>query len=202
MNQEIIKTISEELNVRVHQIEAVLSLLEEGNTVPFIARYRKEKTGALDEDQIRTIDKYYQYQVNLLKRKEDVIRLIDEKGMLNEKLKTDILKATQLSEVEDLYRPYKEKRKTKATAAKAKGLEPLAKWILALNKGDILVEAKKYLNDDVLNVEDAIQGALDIIAEDIADDIKYRKFLKDMLYKGGILKTSEKKKHDDENKVY
>ena len=165
MNQEIIKTISEELNVRVHQIEAVLSLLEEGNTVPFIARYRKEKTGALDEDQIRTIDKYYQYQVNLLKRKEDVIRLIDEKGMLNEKLKTDILKATQLSEVEDLYRPYKEKRKTKATAAKAKGLEPLAKWILALNKGDILVEAKKYLN-------------------------------------GGILKTSEKKKHDDENKVY
>ena len=144
MNQEIIKTISEELNVRVHQIEAVLSLLEEGNTVPFIARYRKEKTGALDEDQIRTIDKYYQYQVNLLKRKEDVIRLIDEKGMLNEKLKTDILKATQLSEVEDLYRPYKEKRKTKATAAKAKGLEPLAKWILALNKGDILVEAKKY----------------------------------------------------------
>ena len=115
MNQEIIKTISEELNVRVHQIEAVLSLLEEGNTVPFIARYRKEKTGALDEDQIRTIDKYYQYQVNLLKRKEDVIRLIDEKGMLNEKLKTDILKATQLSEVEDLYRPYKEKRKTKAT---------------------------------------------------------------------------------------
>ena len=202
MNQEIIKTISEELNVRVHQIEAVLSLLEEGNTVPFIARYRKEKTGALDEDQIRTIDKYYQYQVNLLKRKEDVIRLIDEKGMLNEKLKTDILKATQLSEVEDLYRPYKEKRKTKATAAKAKGLEPLAKWILALNKGDILVEAKKYLNDDVLNVEDAIQGALDIIAEDISDDIKYRKFLKDMLYKGGILKTSEKKKHDDENKVY
>ena len=202
MNQEIIKTISEELNVRVHQIEAVLSLLEEGNTVPFIARYRKEKTGALDEDQIRTIDKYYQYQVNLLKRKEDVIRLIDEKGMLNEKLKTDILKATQLSEVEDLYRPYKEKRKTKATAAKAKRLEPLAKWILALNKGDILVEAKKYLNDDVLNVEDAVQGALDIIAEDIADDIKYRKFLKDMLYKGGILKTSEKKKHDDENKVY
>ena len=124
MNQEIIKTISEELNVRVHQIEAVLSLLEEGNTVPFIARYRKEKTGALDEDQIRTIDKYYQYQVNLLKRKEDVIRLIDEKGMLNEKLKTDILKATQLSEVEDLYRPYKEKRKTKAVEIQPKSKAP------------------------------------------------------------------------------
>ena len=121
MNQEIIKTISEELNVRVHQIEAVLSLLEEGNTVPFIARYRKEKTGALDEDQIRTIDKYYQYQVSLLKRKEDVIRLIEEKGMLTDQLRADILKATKLNEVEDLYRPYKEKRKTKATAAKASG---------------------------------------------------------------------------------
>ena len=194
MNQEIIKTISQELNVGVHQIKAVLSLLEEGNTVPFIARYRKEKTGALDEDQIRTIDKYYQYQVNLLKRKEDVIRLIEEKGMLNEQLKQDILKATQLSEVEDLYRPYKEKRKTKATAAKAKGLEPLSKWILSYKTGDLLVEAKKYLNEDVTSEEEAIQGALDIIAEDIADNIKYRKFLKDMLYKGGILTTKEKKK--------
>ena len=202
MNQEIIKTISQELNVGVHQIEAVLSLLEEGNTVPFIARYRKEKTGALDEDQIRTIDKYYQYQVNLLKRKEDVIRLIEEKGMLNVQLKQDILKATQLSEVEDLYRPYKEKRKTKATAAKAKGLEPLSKWILSYKTGDLLVEAKKYLNEDVTSEKEAIQGALDIIAEDIADNIKYRKFLKDMLYKGGILTTKEKKKHEDENKVY
>lgn len=202
MNQEIIKTISEELNVQVYQIEAVLSLLQEGNTVPFIARYRKEKTGALDEDQIRTIDKYYQYQINLLKRKEDVIRLIEEKGMLNDQLKQDILKATQLSDVEDLYRPYKEKRKTKAIIAKNKGLEPLAKWMIALNKGDILKEAKKYLNDEVKDEQDAIQGAMDIIAEDIADNIKYRKFLKDMLYKGGIIKTTEKKKHDDENKVY
>lgn len=202
MNQEIIKTISEELNVQVYQIEAVLSLLQEGNTVPFIARYRKEKTGALDEDQIRTIDKYYQYQINLLKRKEDVIRLIEEKGMLNDQLKQDILKATQLSDVEDLYRPYKEKRKTKAIIAKNKGLEPLAKWMIALNKGDILKEANKYLNDEVKDEKEAIQGAMDIIAEDIADNIKYRKFLKDMLYKGGIIKTTEKKKHDDENKVY
>ena len=113
MNQDIINIISEELNVQTKQVQAVLSLLEEGNTVPFIARYRKEKTGALDEDQIRTIDKYYQYQVNLLKRKEDVIRLIEEKGMLNDQLKTDILNAKQLSDVEDLYRPYKEKRKTR-----------------------------------------------------------------------------------------
>ena len=112
MNQDIIKTIAEELTITNKQVEAVLSLLEQGNTVPFIARYRKEKTGALDEDQIRTIDKYYQYQVNLLKRKEDVIRLIDEKGMLTASLKENILKAKQLSDVEDLYRPYKEKRKT------------------------------------------------------------------------------------------
>lgn len=172
----------------------MLSLLEEGNTVPFIARYRKEKTGALDEDQIRTIDKYYQYQVNLLKRKEDVIRLIDEKGMLNEKLKTDILKATQLSEVEDLYRPYKEKRKTKATEAKAKGLEPLSKWILSLPRGELKEEAKKYLNDKVETVEEAIQGALDIIAEVISDDIKYRKFVKDIIYKSGTIETKVKKK--------
>ena len=181
MNEEIIKIAAKELEITEKQINAVLELLEQGNTVPFIARYRKEATGGLDEDQIRNIDKYYQYQVNLLKRKEDVIRLIDEKGMLTKQLETDILKATKLNEVEDLYRPYKEKRKTKATEAKAKGLEPLSKWILSLPKGNIDEEAKKYLNDKVENIEDAIQGALDIIAEVISDDIKYRKFVKDII---------------------
>ncbi len=202
MNQDIIKTIAEELTITNKQVEAVLSLLEQGNTVPFIARYRKEKTGALDEDQIRTIDKYYQYQVNLLKRKEDVIRLIDEKGMLTASLKENILKAKQLSDVEDLYRPYKEKRKTKATEAKAKGLEPLAQFLLSLPQNDPLKEANKYLNDQVSTVEEAMQGAKDIIAEAVADDIKYRKFVKDMIYKRGILQTTEKKKHQDEQKVY
>lgn len=202
MNQDIITLVSQELNITDKQVQAVLSLLEEGNTVPFIARYRKEKTGALDEDQIREIDKYYQYQVNLLKRKEDVIRLIDEKGMLNEKLKADILKATKLTDVEDLYRPYKEKRKTKATEAKAKGLESFALWILTLPQKDIHQEAKTFINDKVQNEQEAIQGALDIIAEMIADDIKYRKFVKDMIYKGGVIKTTEKKKHSDETKVY
>ena len=203
MNQEIIKTISQELNVGVHQIEAVLSLLEEGNTVPFIARYRKEKTGALDEDQIRTIDKYYQYQVNLLKRKEDVIRLIEEKGMLNVQLKQDILKATQLSEVEDLYRPYKEKRKTKATAAKAKGLEPLAKIIMSFPiKGNINEIASKYLNDKVKTIEDAIQGAKYIIAEWISDNASYRKWIRNYTYRNGIIITKLKKDANDENKTY
>lgn len=202
MNQEIIKTISEELNITIKQVNAVLTLLDEGNTVPFIARYRKEATGALDEDQIREVDKYYQYQENLLKKKEDVIRLITEKGMMNDQLKNDINKATKLSEVEDLYRPYKEKKKTKASEAIAKGLQPLANTILELKNIDLEVEAKKYVNDKVASIDEAIQGALDIIAESISDDIKYRKFVKDIVYKSGIIKTSVKKKYDDENKVY
>lgn len=202
MNEQIIALVSNELNISNKQIQAVLHLLEEGNTVPFIARYRKEATGGLDENQIRDIDKYYQYQVSLLKRKEDVIRLIDEKGMLTEELKNDILKAEKLTEVEDLYRPYKEKRKTKATEAKAKGLEPFSKWILTLPNSEVEIEAKKYLNEQVLTIEEAIQGALDIIAESISDDIKYRKFVKDMIYKTGVLQTKVKKKHTDENKVY
>ena len=111
MNEEIIGLVVNELEITKKQVEAVLSLLRQGNTVPFIARYRKEATGGLNEDQIRDIDKYYQYQVNLLKRKEDVIRLIDEKGMLTDQLKKDILQATKLNIVEDLYRPYKEKKK-------------------------------------------------------------------------------------------
>lgn len=202
MNQDIINRIGENLNITVKQVQAVLSLLAQDNTLPFIARYRKEQTGGLNEDQIREIEKYYHYQINLLKRKEDVLRLIKEKGMLNDKLQHDILHAQHLSEVEDLYRPYKEKRKTKATLAKAKGLEPLANWLMALSYGDIETEAKKYLNDEVESVEAAISGSLDIIAENIADDIKYRKFVKDMLYKRGIIKTSKKKNAEDDKKVY
>lgn len=202
MNQDIINRISENLNITAKQVQAVLTLLAQDNTLPFIARYRKEQTGGLNEDQIREIEKYYQYQVNLLKRKEDVLRLIKEKGMLNDQLEQDILQAQHLSEVEDLYRPYKEKRKTKATLAKAKGLEPLANWLMALSYGDIETEAKKYLNDEVESVEAAIAGSLDIIAENIADDIKYRKFVKDILYKRGVIKTAKKKNAEDDNKVY
>lgn len=202
MNEEIIIAVAKELEITKKQVEAVLSLLAQGNTVPFIARYRKEATGGLNEDQIREIDKYYQYQVNLAKRKEDVIRLIEEKGMMNDQLKKDILKAEKLNIVEDLYRPFKEKRKTKATEAKAKGLEPFSKWLMSLPKGDVEKEAKKYLNDQVLDTESAIQGALDIIAEVISDDIKYRKFVKDIMYKSGTIETKVKKKNPDEEKVY
>lgn len=202
MNQEIINKISENLNITSQQVQAVLTLLDQDNTLPFIARYRKEKTGGLNEDQIREIEKYYQYQINLLKRKEDVIRLIKEKGMLTDKLESDIMKAQQLSEVEDLYRPYREKRKTKATQAKAKGLGPLAQWIEALTPGNLEKEATKYLNAEVLTVEEAIAGSIDIVAENIADDVRYRKFVKDILYKRGIIKTVKKKKAEDEKKVY
>lgn len=202
MNQDIIAEISQKLNIRTQQTEAVLKLLDEDNTLPFIARYRKEKTGGLNEDQIREIEKYYQYQVHLLKRKEDVIRLIDEKGLLNDSLQKAVMNATLLSEVEDLYRPYKEKRKTKATAAKAKGLEPLAHWVMQLKKGSLEAEARKYLNEKVLTIQEAIQGAEDIIAEMIADDIKYRRFVKDIVYKRGLVKTVVKKNASDEHQLY
>lgn len=202
MNTEIIVLTAKELNIKPNQVESVLTMLEEGNTVPFIARYRKERTGALDEDQIRTIETYYQYQVNLTKRKEDIIRLIQEKGLLTEEIKQAIHQADKLSDVEELYRPYKEKRKTKATIAKAKGLEPFSKWMLSFPKNDIYQEAKKYLSDEVKDEDDAIQGALDIIAEKISEDMKYRKFVKDMVYKRGILHTKEKKQHHDDTQVY
>ena len=166
MNKEIIKEIAQELNIKIEQVEAVLTLLEEGNTIPFIARYRKEKTGSLDEEQIRKINEVYDYQVSLLKRKEDVIRLIDEKGLLTEELKNNILNCNKLVEVEDLYRPYKEKKKTKATDAINNGLEPLAKIIMSFpNNLDIEKTASNYLNDKVKSIEEAIQGAKYIIAE-------------------------------------
>ena len=203
MNEIIINEIAKELNVSVKQVESVLKLLEEGNTIPFIARYRKEATGALDEEQIRSIDEVYQYQVNLAKRKEDVIRLIDEKGLLTDELKEEIMKASKLVEVEDLYRPYKEKKKTKATEAIKNGLEPLAKEIMAFPvNGNIEDMAKKYVNENVKTVEDAIQGAKYIIAEWISDNAKYRKAIRDNTYNFGTIKSKIKKNVNDENKIY
>lgn len=203
MNQDIIKSTSLELNIKPNQVEAVLKLLEDGNTIPFIARYRKEVTGALDEEQIRKIDEIYQYQVNLLKRKEDVIRLIDEKGLLTEELKNQILKADKLIEVEDLYRPYKEKKKTKATDAINNGLEPLTKIIMSFPiKGDIKSIASNYLNDKVKTVDEAIIGAKYIIAEWISDNASYRKSIRNFTYRNGTIVTKIKKDAIDENKTY
>ena len=203
MNDFIIKEIASELDVKVNQVETVLKLLEDGNTIPFIARYRKEATGALDEEQIRKIDEVYQYQVNLSKRKEDVIRLIDEKGLLTDELRDSIMKCSKLVEVEDLYRPFKEKKKTKATDAIKNGLEPLAKEIMAFPvKGDINEMAKKYINENVKNVDDAIQGAKYIIAEWISDDAKIRKSIRDNTYNYGIIRSKIKKNAKDDNRVY
>ena len=203
MNQEIIKQISSELNVKENQVENTLNLLMEGNTVPFIARYRKEATGALDEEQIRKINEVYEYQVNLLKRKEDVIRLIDEKGLLTEELKLQIMNATKLVEVEDLYRPYKEKKKTKATEAIKNGLEPLAKMMMAFpSKGSLEEMALKFINENVKDTSSAIEGAKYIIAEWISDNAYYRKWIRNYMMKNGILETKIKKDANDENKIY
>lgn len=204
MNDRIINEITKNLGISTKQVTEVLKLLEEGNTIPFIARYRKEQTGNLDEEQINEINKYYEYQVNLLKRKEDIIRLIDEKGMLTPELNEEILKAEKLVDVEDLYRPFKEKKKTKATEAIAKGLEPFAKWMFSFPYESIEEEAKKYLNDDVKSIEEAIEGAKYIIAEIISDEPTYRKDLRAKLLKNGLLITKAKKNAAelDEKKVY
>ena len=202
MNKDIINEISENLNIKKEGIEAVLKLLEEGNTVPFIARYRKEATGALDEEQIRSINDYYEYQVNLLKRKEDVIRLIDEKGLLTDELKDSIMKASKLVEVEDIYRPYKEKKKTKATEAIKNGLEPLAKIIMSFKKVDIKKIAEAYLNDNVKTVDEAITGASYIIAEWISDNASYRKYIRTNMSNYGVIHSKLKKGATDESKTY
>ena len=203
MNEFIIKEIANNLNITDKQVEVVLSLLSEGNTVPFIARYRKEATGALDEETIRSINEVYLYQVNLLKRKEDVIRLIDEKGMLTDELKNSIMSCTKLVDVEDLYRPYKEKKKTKATEAIALGLEPLAKMMMSFPMNGSLEEmASKFVKDKVKNLEEAITGAKYIIAEWISDNASYRKWIRSYFYKNGIITSKVKKNAVDEGKVY
>lgn len=200
MNEDIIKQIALELNIRVEQVKSTLKMLEDGNTIPFIARYRKEVTGNLDEEQIRSISEVYEYQVNLLKRKEDVIRLIDEKGLLTDKIKTEVMNASKLVEVEDLYRPYKEKKKTKATEAIKNGLEGLAKIILSFPKE--LYTVDKFLNDNVKTKEDAIEGAKYIIAEYISDNAYYRKWIRNDIYNNSKIVTKKKKNVVDEKKVY
>lgn len=203
MNDNIIKEISLNLNIKDEQVRTVLKLLEEGNTIPFIARYRKEATGALDEENIRSINEVYEYQINLLKRKEDVIRLIDEKGLMTDDLKNSIMSCSKLVEVEDLYRPYKEKKKTKATEAIKNGLEPLAKIIMSFpTKGSIDDIAQKYLNENVKDINSAIEGASFIIAEWISDSAYYRKYIRNYTYKNGIITCNVKKDNPDTNKVY
>ena len=220
MNDALLGKISREQNVRIGQIRAVLELIEAGATVPFIARYRKEATGNLDEEQIRAIYQEWDYGQKLAARKEDVMRLIEEKGKLTEEIKAGIINATKLSEIEDIYRPFKEKKKTRATDAKKKGLEPLAEYLLSFPlEGNVEEEANKYVTvldgktpeeieamqkEGVIvkNVNEALQGAKDIIAEIVSDEPKYRAWIRDTFEKEAKMKSEVKEDAVDEKKVY
>ncbi|MGG4490336.1 Tex family protein [Metabacillus idriensis] len=203
--ERIMKTISADLSITYKQVSNVIALLEDGNTVPFIARYRKEQTGALDEVQIRDISEKWQYTQNLESRKEEVIRLIDEQGKLTEELKKEIEGALKLQKVEDLYRPYKQKRRTKATAAKERGLEPLAEWIKGQpSNGSLKEKAMEFVNEEqeVLTAEEAVEGAKDILAEWISDEPSYRQWIREQTFRKGKIITSSKDEEKDEKKVY
>ena len=220
MNDALLGKISREQNVRIGQIRAVLELIEGGATVPFIARYRKEVTGNLDEEQIRAIYEEWDYGQKLAQRKEDVMRLIEEKGKLTDEIKLGIINATKLSEIEDIYRPFKEKKKTRATDAKKKGLEPLAEYLLSFplegnvesvasayvtnleGKSDEEVEAMKKEGIIVKNVAEALQGAKDIIAEIVSDEPKYRAWIREYFENNASMKSEVKEDAEDEKKVY
>lgn len=203
MNEQIIKNIATELKVSIEQVKNTLDLLVEGNTVPFIARYRKEATKGLDEEQILFIQKQFDYQNKLVDRKEAVLKLISEQGKLTPELTKEIQDCQKLSQVEDIYRPYAQKKKTRATEAVKKGLQPLADWILSLPiDGDVLIEASKYLSDQVKDVDVALQGARDIIAEVVADNAKQRWHFKDYILGSAQIQTKIKKDAKDEQRVY
>lgn len=202
---DVSAVIARELQVGVKAVQQVIQLLEEGNTVPFIARYRKEMTGSMDEVQIRDVMNRWNYLENLHKRKEEVLRIIEEQGKLTDELQAAITKADKLQSVEDLYRPYKQKRRTKATIAKEKGLEPLAEWILTFPK-NVSVEEKAatFINEEkeVASAEEAINGAKDIIAEIISDDASLRQWIRTTTFKNGAIHTVCKDEDKDEKRVF
>nr|WP_075980483.1 Tex family protein [Bacillus massilionigeriensis] len=203
--EPLLRMIAKEQSLSMKQVKSVISLLEDGNTVPFIARYRKEQTGALDEVQIRDIMERWQYIQNLEQRKSEVIRLIDEQGKLTDELNLQIEKAIKLQEVEDLYRPYKQKRRTKATIAKEKGLEALALWMLEFpTTGSLEDKAAEFISEEkeVNSFEDAINGAKDIIAEMVSDDADSRKWIRNETFRTGTIESEVKNKELDEKQVY
>lgn len=201
-DEQLLGKIAKELAIAYKQVKSVISLLDEGNTVPFIARYRKEITGALDEVQIRNILERWQYIQNLEQRKEEVLRIISEQGKLTDELSGSVTKAEKLQEVEDLYRPYKQKRRTKATVAKEKGLEPFAEWLMTFSKESVTEKAKEFLTEEVVTVDDAIAGAKDIIAERVSDDAESRKWIRKETFKSGAVISAVKDAEKDEKNVY
>ncbi|WP_010098095.1 Tex family protein [Ornithinibacillus scapharcae] len=204
LKQELALWVSKETSIQTNVVHKVVALLEEGNTVPFIARYRKEVTGGLDEVQIKSIQDKWQYAYNLSQRKEEVIRLIDEQGKLTPELENEIRKAMQLQRVEDLYRPYKQKRRTKATIAKEKGLEPLAELIWKQEIISISQEANNYLSEehDLHTIEDVLQGVNDIMAEWISDEPEYREYIRNETFKRGLIQAEVKNQDKDEKGIY
>lgn len=204
MNEQLIKNLSTELKIKPEYISNVLSMLSDKSTVPFIARYRKEQTGGLDETEIKAIEDEYRYLENLEKRKEEVIRLIDEQGMLTDDLEQDILKQTELARVEDLYRPFRQKRKTRATEAVRKGLKPLFEVMLKqdVSEGDLEKEAESHINEEVTSIEEALNGANDIYAEHISDDAHYRKVILREIKNSSLIVSSKKKNAEDEQNVF
>ncbi len=204
-NELLIQQLANDLKLAYKQVDSVITLLEEGNTVPFIARYRKEMTGALDEIQIKEIMESWEYIQNLQQRKEDVIRLIDEQGKLTEPLKRNILQADQLQVVEDLYRPYRQKRRTRATVAKEKGLEPLANWMWNFpTEGNLEEKATQFVSaeKEVKNAAYAIAGAKDIIAEIVSDDATIRQWIRKETFHSGTIVSTVKNKDKDEKRVF
>ncbi|WP_441944600.1 Tex family protein [Paenibacillus sp. 2TAB23] len=202
-SQRIIAGIAAQLAIPASKVKSAVSLLDEGNTIPFIARYRKEMTGELDENDLRSIEEKLQYMRNLEERKREVIRLIDEQGKLTDTLRADINKSVKLQEIEDLYRPYRQKRKTRASVAKEKGLEPLADWLWSQPRsGDPLAEAARYVNEEksVPTAQDALNGAMDILAENIADDASIRAWVRKFTFDQALLKTDAK--NPSEETVY
>jgi len=204
IEQKIIDRVAEESDIQKNTTEKVIHLLNEGNTVPFIARYRKEATGGLDEVKIKLIQDNWHYEVQLSERKQEVLRIIDEQGKLTEELKNDIHKATKLQRVEDLYRPYKQKRRTRATIAKEKGLEPLAAQLWEQQTNQVTEEAEKYISEEneIYTIEDALAGVNDIIAEWISDDATYRDFIRGETVKHGMLISKVKDAEKDEKSIY
>lgn len=200
--QQIQSLIAKETGVRPNQVAQVIALIEDGNTVPFIARYRKEATGSLDEVQIKAIDDRYTYIQNLEQRKIEIIRSIDEQEKLTPALEKEIQGATVLQRLEDLYRPFKQKRRTKAIIAKEKGLQPLADWLYAGGSGDVLKKAAEFIGENIADAEEALQGAQDILAELFADDADIREKIRYMTRKDGLIATSVKKDHSDEKQVF
>lgn len=203
-NEQLMPLVAKELQLKESIVQEVIALLDDGNTVPFIARYRKEVTGGLDEVAIKAIQDRWAYVVQLAERKTEVIRLIDEQGKLTEELQAEIEAANQLQRIEDLYRPYRQKRRTRATIAKEKGLEPLAISIWEQSVTDLDAEAAKYFSEEaeLVSVEDVLAGANDIIAEWISDDPAYRDYIRETTWKLGKMETSVKDADKDEKEIY